>query len=76
MRGLAARITPRCPSRLRGRDADHLWTGPSKPQVAFVQACIALGRLKPAAKAVRALGLQEEFPDVEVRRACAFVCHL
>ncbi|KAI8465202.1 MAG: ribonuclease H-like domain-containing protein [Monoraphidium minutum] len=34
-------------------------------QVEFVQACLELGRLKPAAKAVRALGLQKEFPDVE-----------
>jgi hypothetical protein len=37
-------------------------------QVTFVEACIAAERLKAAAKAVRALGLEEEFPNVEVRR--------
>eukprot|EP00877_Chromochloris_zofingiensis_P011233 jgi/Chrzof1/6363/Cz18g05220.t1 len=34
-------------------------------QVVFVEACVALDRLKPASHAVRALGLQAEFPDVE-----------
>jgi hypothetical protein len=38
-------------------------------QAAFVEACVALDKLKPAARAVRALGLQEQFPDVEVRLA-------
>jgi hypothetical protein len=42
--------------------------------VAFVQACIAQDRLKPAAKAVRTLGLQEEFPDVEVGLGDHVVC--
>lgn len=34
-------------------------------QIAFVEACIALERLKPAARAVRQLGLAAEFPNVE-----------
>jgi hypothetical protein len=32
-----------------------------------VEACIAAEKLKAAAKAVRALSLEEEFPNVEVR---------
>jgi len=34
-------------------------------QIAFVEACLALDRLKPAARAVRQLGLVPEFPNVE-----------
>eukprot|EP00775_Hariotina_reticulata_P004540 gene4540-4792_t len=34
-------------------------------QVAFVEACVALERLKPAARAVRQLGLTAEFPNIE-----------
>lgn len=34
-------------------------------QVEFVEACITLDRLKPAARAVRQLGLQAEFPNIE-----------
>lgn len=33
-------------------------------QVLYVELCIAAERLKPAARAVRLFGLQEEFPDV------------
>ena len=34
-------------------------------QVAFIEACISYDRLKSAAGAVKALGLVEEFPQVE-----------
>eukprot|EP00878_Enallax_costatus_P036497 GHUV01040991.1.p1 GENE.GHUV01040991.1~~GHUV01040991.1.p1 ORF type:complete len:193 (+),score=43.24 GHUV01040991.1:458-1036(+) len=34
-------------------------------QIEFVEACVALDKLKPAAKAVRQLGLQAEFPNIE-----------
>lgn len=34
-------------------------------QVSFVEACVALDRLKPAARAVRQLKLGAEFPNVE-----------
>lgn len=37
----------------------------SLPQVTFVEACVALDRLKPAARGVRQLGLAAEFPNVE-----------
>lgn len=30
-----------------------------------MEACVALDRLKPAARAVRQLGLQAEFPNIE-----------
>lgn len=34
-------------------------------QVAFVEACVTLDRLKPAARAVRQLRLAAEFPNIE-----------
>lgn len=34
-------------------------------QVEFIEACVALDKLKPAARAVRQLGLQAEFPNIE-----------
>ncbi|KAK9829035.1 hypothetical protein WJX72_003549 [[Myrmecia] bisecta] len=38
---------------------------PRPLQVAFIEHCLAFDRLKEASKAVRHLGLQQEFPDVE-----------
>jgi hypothetical protein len=38
---------------------------PLFPQIAFVEACVALDRLKPAARAVRQLQLASEFPNIE-----------
>lgn len=34
-------------------------------QILFVEACVAQDRLKPAARAVRVLGLTAEFPNIE-----------
>jgi hypothetical protein len=38
---------------------------PAVLQVAFVEACVTLDRLKPAARAVRQLHLAAEFPNIE-----------
>jgi len=34
-------------------------------QITFVEACVAFDRLKPAARAVRQLGLSADFPNIE-----------